>query len=401
MNNRSAQHPRRPVMKEHANHEQAPAPCHASLNNEVVTIYFDDDQTGQWPLVWLRDHCPCDTCRHVHSHERLFSLLDADIGTPSLTLVPDMYQLTINWPDGHRSALDTGWLYQRRPGQHDFLPALPAARPWQLPFSPRRITHETLMAERDRGQGAGERQWLQALMRDGLVLLDQGPTTPDEVIRFATHIGPLRDTNFGARFDVVSKPTPNNAAYTALELELHIDLPNWHQPPDIQLLYCLENDAQGGGSTFADGYAVAEDLRIHAPEAFRRLADTPIDFRFQDSEQDITFRAPVIGVDHQDKVTEIRFNNWIRDALDLPLEEITLWYEAYLAFWQRLKNPLFRHELALAPGQMIAFDNRRVLHGRSAFNPETGRRHLQGCYLDRDMIHSRFRVLSRACEHTR
>jgi len=44
---------------------------------------------------------------------------------------------------------------------------------------------------------------------------------------------------------------------------------------------------------------------------------------------------------------------------------------------------------------MVAFDSRRVLHGRRAFDPSTGRRHLQGTYLDLDMLESRLRVLSR------
>jgi len=40
-------------------------------------------------------------------------------------------------------------------------------------------------------------------------------------------------------------------------------------------------------------------------------------------------------------------------------------------------------------------DTRRVLHGRAAFDPSTGRRHLQGCYVDRDQLLSRIRVLER------
>lgn len=50
---------------------------------------------------------------------------------------------------------------------------------------------------------------------------------------------------------------------------------------------------------------------------------------------------------------------------------------------------------ALGEGEMIAFDNRRVLHGRDAFDPATGRRHLRGCYVDRGDLDSRIRVLSR------
>ena len=44
---------------------------------------------------------------------------------------------------------------------------------------------------------------------------------------------------------------------------------------------------------------------------------------------------------------------------------------------------------------MVAFDNRRVLHGRREFDPNSGARHLQGTYLDRDMLASRLRVLAR------
>jgi gamma-butyrobetaine dioxygenase len=39
--------------------------------------------------------------------------------------------------------------------------------------------------------------------------------------------------------------------------------------------------------------------------------------------------------------------------------------------------------------------NDRALHGRTAFDPNLGRRHLQGCYIDRDGIESRRRVLKR------
>lgn len=267
---------------------------------------------------------------------------------------------------------------------------LPHPRPWPEGFIPTRVDHAAFL-----GTVEGERAWLEALLRDGLVLLDHGPLADEEVSRLATRIGPLRSTNFGARFDVRSKPNPNNAAYTAIGLALHTDLPNWRQPPDIQLLYCLENDAEGGESQFADGYEVAETLRQEDPDAFRLLSETPIDFRFQDEEQDIAVRAPILSCDTDGRVVEVRFNNWIRDTLRLPAETIDAWYRAYHRFWQLLHDPRHQIEFALAPGEMVAFDNRRVLHGRGAFDPDSGRRHLQGTYLDRDMLESRLRVLAR------
>jgi gamma-butyrobetaine dioxygenase len=41
------------------------------------------------------------------------------------------------------------------------------------------------------------------------------------------------------------------------------------------------------------------------------------------------------------------------------------------------------------------FDNRRLLHGRTAFDTNEGERHLQGCYIDSDGPRSLYRVLNR------
>ncbi|RKR06840.1 gamma-butyrobetaine dioxygenase [Kushneria sinocarnis] len=382
----------RTEMKELADYSEGPALTSATLENpdgrSRITLAWEDGTQTWLPPIWLRDHCPCDACRHTTSRERLYKVIDDRVGVPEVALANN--ELVLHWPDGHESRFDGVWLYQRRPGQHGFQPAIPEARAWREGFLPDHVEHRDFTES-----VAGKRSWLEALIRDGLVMLDNGPTELDEVIRIAESIGPLRATNFGARFDVQSKPNPNNAAYTAIELELHTDLPNWRHPPDIQLLYCLENDARGGASTFADGFAVAEAMRREAPHHFAMLAETPIDLRFQDGDHDIAVREPIIRVDDHGVLREIRFNNWIRDALDLAPEQIEAWYDAYRDFWARLREPRYRADFELAPGQMIAFDNRRVLHGRGQFDPNTGKRHLQGCYLDYDMVESKLRVLGR------
>ncbi|PSJ20679.1 gamma-butyrobetaine,2-oxoglutarate dioxygenase [Halomonas sp. ND22Bw] len=373
-------------MAELDDHAGGPGLVEASAAGARLTLTWEDGERAAFPLTWLRDHCACAECRHPMTRERLYMGLEVP-DTPEARLEDG--NLTLTWADGHVSRFDAGWLQQRRPGQAR-PDAVPTRRPWREDFRPVRVAHADFVAGAE-----GERAWLTALLRDGLVLLDDGPLADEEVSRLAGRIGPLRATNFGARFDVRSKPNPNNAAYTAIGLALHTDLPNWRHPPDIQLLYCLENDAEGGESTFVDGFAAAEALRRQEPQAFRRLAETPIDFRFQDEEHDIVLTAPLLSLDAAGNVTEVRLNNWIRDTLRLPLEVIDAWYDAYRAFWQLTQAPENRLEFALAPGQMVAFDNRRVLHGRLAFNPESGRRHLQGTYLDLDMCESRLRVLAR------
>jgi gamma-butyrobetaine dioxygenase len=60
-----------------------------------------------------------------------------------------------------------------------------------------------------------------------------------------------------------------------------------------------------------------------------------------------------------------------------------------------IRSSRFQIAYRLKAGEMAVFDNRRVLHGRQSFNPNTGLRHLRGCYVDRGEFQSRIRVLSR------
>ena len=47
------------------------------------------------------------------------------------------------------------------------------------------------------------------------------------------------------------------------------------------------------------------------------------------------------------------------------------------------------------PGDLLMMDNYRLLHGRTAFDPNEGNRFLQGCYIDYDSSEGRLRHLIR------
>lgn len=371
---------------------------HAELDGDNLTVTWDDGATGQFHLLWLRDHCACSICRHPQTRERLFRLIDLPETLPAPRVeVTTIGALRLLWPpmgafDAHESLFDPGWLRQRATPQSIDTINGGEKTHWDASIAGNVpvVWHVDFI-----GSDNGVADWLHALDSHGLVLLRDGPLADQEVLRVAERVGWPRETNFGRHFDVVSKPDPNNAAFTAEALEPHVDLPNWQRPPDFQLLYCLANEAEGGASLLTDGFAVADALRREDPEAFELLATLQVDFRFQDESTDIGCRAPVIGRDADGNIAEIRFNNWIRDSLRIPGEHVEGFYRAYRRFWQMLRDPRYMLRLTLEPGQMIAFDNLRVLHGREAFDPDTGYRRLQGAYLDRDPIRSRLRVLER------
>ena len=62
-----------------------------------------------------------------------------------------------------------------------------------------------------------------------------------------------------------------------------------------------------------------------------------------------------------------------------------------------MREPAGELRIRLSPGDLLIMENNRALHGRTAFDPNLGRRHLQGCYVDKDGVESRRRVLQRRC----
>jgi gamma-butyrobetaine dioxygenase len=184
-------------------------------------------------------------------------------------------------------------------------------------------------------------------------------------------------------------------AYTSVALPPHTDLPNQELPPGFQFLHCLANEAEGGGSTFVDGLAISTDLRANDIEDFNMLSSVSIPFRFYDENTDIRSRKHVITLNLDGKINEICFNAHIADFLDIDPKLMKSYYRAYSKFMKMTRSNAYLISLRLAAGEMVVFDNRRIMHGRDAFDPETGFRHLHGCYVDRGEFESRLRVLKR------
>src|SRR5262249_34395675 len=151
--------------------------------------------------------------------------------------------------------------------------------------------------------------------------------------------------------------------------------------------------AAGGDRVLVDGFRAAEELHRRQAEDFALLARLPLPFHFADAAADLRAATPVISLDFEGTVTAVHFNNRSMAALDLPAEDILPWYRAYRRFAAILREPAGELRLRLEPGDLLIMENNRALHGRTSFDANLGRRHLQGCYVDKDGVESRRRVL--------
>jgi gamma-butyrobetaine dioxygenase len=299
--------------------------------------------------------------------------------------------LLARWADGHVARIHPGWLRHVADGGHTPAAALPTPTMWTgADFA----EPPTLDGSDILNDDAVLERWLTILLQFGLCRLANTPTDLDYVGRLVGHVGPIRDTNFGLVWSVQAKPDPDSTAYTGLDLGQHTDLPTREVPPGFQFLHCVENTVQGGWSRMSDGWAVVEAIRTEHPEAYDAL--TTLDWVFCNRAKDAEHRwiGPIIDHGSRHQPLTLRAFYPVRLAPHMPRGDIPRAYESLRVFATVARDPRFQLVYPFRPGDLVAFDNRRILHGRDAFE-SAGSRHLRGTYADHDDFYSRLRVLRR------
>ena len=229
----------------------------------------------------------------------------------------------------------------------------------------------------------------------GFVIIKNVPSKNNYIVKFANSIGSVRRTNFGEHFNVKSKSNPNDLAYTTLHLSPHTDNPYRNPVPCIQLLHCIENEVTGGYSTIVDGYTVTEKLKKEDPNAYKVLTEVKVKFKFIDKNIMLEDWSELIHLDDEKKFKQVRFSPRLDYVPMLEKDKLDQYYKARKKLSDMYNSKKNRIEFKLEPKDLIMMDNHRVLHGRTKFNPEEGKRFLQGCYIDFDSTEGKLRHLKR------
>jgi len=222
-------------------------------------------------------------------------------------------------------------------------------------------------------------------------------TKTKEALKILDKISHTRQTFFKTPLEVINIPKPNNSAYTAGSLRNHMDLPYYETPPGYQFLHCLVNEAEGGNSSAVDGFKVADYLKHNDKETFNILKRIPIKFVNKDYTQNKhrVFHAPAITLTKDGDYNDIRFSMTYMGVIDCSSEDVEPFYKAHYKFAKLIHSEKFNIKFRLESGDIFCFNNRRILHGRTEYNPNSGNRHLQGYYIDRDEIISRLNYLKK------
>ena len=162
----------------------------------------------------------------------------------------------------------------------------------------------------------------------------------------------------------------------------------------VQVLHCLHQAAKGGETILVDGFKVAEIFKAECPEGFEFLSKTPVSAEYihtnTEPHQHFLSEDVIFKHDRNSNLIGFRYNMNDRAPHKFSLEQQRSFYKFYPRLSKVVNDPSNAFKILLQPGTVLLIDNWRVMHGRLGFE---GKRIMSGCYITRDDLLSKARVL--------
>ncbi len=359
-------------------------------------VGWDNGCTARFHAIWLRDNALDAETRSPSNGQRLITIGDIAPDIRIASVHHDGNALRVSF--SHSDVVyryPAGWLMANAydAGQ-DVAPGWVSGdvHLWDHTQDASEVTASYMDASRDNQALA---RWLGHVRRLGFAVLKDCPVASGSLLDVVKLFGYVRETNYGKWFEVRTEVNPTNLAYTGLSLQAHTDNPYRDPVPTLQVLYCLENSAEGGANSVVDGFAAARRLLDENPEAFRLLSRYCARFEYRgNGGVCLTSHKPMIELSAEGELVAVRFNN--RSAApvtSVPFDLMPAYYAAYRRFAEIIDDVGMAVQFKLKPGECFIVDNTRVLHGRTGYGGKSGSRWLQGCYADRDGLLSTLAVL--------
>lgn len=383
------------------NVEQSPA-------KKMMNITWQDGTSHRYPYIYLRDNCQCEKCFFKESGQRLLNVVqdvDINIKPDKVEVIDDGTKLSITWPDSHVSLLEADWLFEKCLSESESEATdceEVTTRKVTLWGSEFKDKVPCLKFENILNDEEVQFDWLNSLYRCGIALVTDTPVQEGQLEKLGELVGYLRMTAYGKTILVSTRVKANSVAYTSYTLPFHSDLPYYECKPGIQLLFCLEQiPTEGGANTLVDSFHVAQELKKEEPRAYELLTKTHVLFRHSGADilgdYDFEGARPILEVDHLGRLLRCNLNEGTRQCfLGVSAGQTQEMYQAYYSLCKRLTDPKNMLTYKLSPGEMVVFDNDRVLHGRTGYTLTEGAgRCLESAYIDWDVARSKLNVLGK------
>ncbi|KAJ1959558.1 hypothetical protein GGI12_004275 [Dipsacomyces acuminosporus] len=395
-----------------------------ALEPDWVRITFlsaqaNDIKYADYHYFWLRHNCPClKGCRHPSTKERTIDAaaiplnirpLRAQTTTaeggqtavefvwPPIATKDDFGNLVESDEKEHISTFPVQWLRDNAYGVN---------RTETHPLPPNDVRLVTVdykeFAEKyadanakltAEGSVCYKAELYDRLSRYGVaVIRHRGADTEEIIYDFIDASAEVIPTHFGRiehlRTDNVENDNNDQLGYTNAAVRLHTDQCYLDEVPGFQFLHCIRPADVGGDNYFVHAESAANYLKTEVnSRAYDLLTSVPVRFHRKQSKFEALYVSPILRLSDETnqetgerRLAQVRYSYFTQAAQNnVPFSELREWYEAQQVWDKLLYRDDFQIKAALEAGDVVIYDNLKVLHARNGF---AGPRHMAGVYLN-------------------
>ena len=352
-----------------------------------LLVSWSDGVEEEFPTVWLLHACTCQKCGLSIKGVRQQRLTDY----PARPALEDVWvqndTLHIDWGDGHKSSYSGKWLRGHRLSDLGRTERRPLPTIWGADLT----LSDPLSYEKVATDPPENLLMLESIRDLGFVKLCGVPVEASMTEEIPALVGKRRETNYGI-YELKAKANPEITGDMAVGLAPHTDEMYRIDPPAITFFHVIQPSHMGGDSTLVDGLRLAQRLGNENPNALRTLCEIPARFhRELDEGRHFDLQAPIFRQDENGRITGIRLNDRCMAPVDATPNDTERFYDSLRLLLAIIYSGEETIQLRIEAGQMLIFNNHRLLHGRTAFDSTSGR-HVRIVHVDLDEFHSRLRV---------
>jgi len=340
-------------------------------------VYFSNEREEIYPNIWLRDHSRDEENWDKRSNQRktFTATLDFKLKIKSAEILDNGKSIKIIWPDLEKPVTYSyEFLFNNSLNNKSKINSLKLWKENDLDDQIY-IDFETVQSNE------GYKKFLKNLYQYGFSVVQNCKTEMSSVENIVNKIGYVRNSIFGGLWSFESNEDKADSAYTQEELRPHTDATYSNDAPGLQLLLCCEYKAKGGDSIMVDGFKIAEMIKKDNKELFDILSTINVKGSYIGDGVFLEAERPIFNLNSKKEIFQVSFNNYDRAPFRFEKDLTIKFYEAIRTFDLMANSKEYQWRHILKPGELLIFNNWRVLHGRGSFD---GTRKISGCYINKE-----------------
>ena len=353
--------------------------------NYNLHVYFNNDKLEIYPNIWLRDHAKDEDNWDNRSNQRktFTANLDFKLKIKNAEIIENGKYIKVFWPDLQKPiTYSYEFLFNNTLNNKKKINYLKLWKKNEL-NDQIFIDFETIQSNE------GFKKFLKLLYQYGFAVVKNCKKEMSSVENIAKKIGYVRNSIFGGLWSFESNEDRADSSYTQEELRPHTDAIYSNDAPGLQLLLCCDYKAKGGDSIMVDGFKIADVIKKENKELFEVLSKINVKGNYMGDGVFLEAERPIFNLNSQNEIFQVSFNNYDRAPFRIENDLTIKFYEAIKKFDLIANSAEYQWKHVLKPGELLIFNNWRILHGRSSF---VGTRKISGCYINKEDFDSSCRM---------